>query len=72
MTSFEPFPALVTNTPRSGSIATGHDVQVSHTAGRHPFAWGFFVALGVAAAGLLLSGLALIGFAVLAGVNGKL
>ena len=72
MSTFEPFPALVTNTPRSGPIATGHDVEVSHTAGRHPFAWGFFVALGVTAAGLLLSGIALIGFAVLAGVNGKL
>ena len=70
MSNLEPFPALVTNTPKP--IATGHDVQVSHTAGRHPFAWRFFVALGVTAAGLLLSGLALIGFAVLAGVSGKL
>ena len=64
MTSLDPFPT----TTSSFDLIGGPE----HTAGRHPFAWGFFVVLGVSAAGVLLSVLALIGFAILAGISGEL
>ena len=63
MASLDPFP-----TTTSGP----HSAELERVAGRHPFTWGFFVALGVGAAGVMLSTLALIGFAVLAGISGKL
>ena len=63
MTSLDPFP---TTTSRP------HSAELEYAAGRHPFTWGFFVALGVGVAGVMLSALALIGFAVLAGISGKL
>ena len=64
MTSLDPFPTTTSSFDLVG--------KPERTAERHPFTWGFFVALGVSAAGVLLSALALIGFAILAGISGKL